>query len=487
MAKLIPVDTFDLVIFGGNGDLALRKLLPALYHRYCDGQISEQSRIIAIGIADLTELEFIKTVRLSIESDSSDRDQQMLGRFLELLSFLQFDALDYSSWSPLVDRLAGYESRIRAVYLATPPALYGPISKGFLVNKLRTERMRIVLEKPVGDNYQSAKLINDEVGSCFEENQIFRIDHYLGKETVQNLLALRFSNSLFEPLWGRGVVDHVQITVAETLGVDNRIEFYDGIGAMRDMVQNHLLQLVCLVAMEPPSSLDDDAVRDEKLKVLRALKSIDGNSVKTRTVRAQYAGGAVAGEIVPGYAERLASKSDTETYVALKLEIDNWRWSGVPFYLRTGKRLSVKHSEIIIQFKPVPHSIFDSAQYDTVPNRLSIMLQPDDGVKLTIMAKEPGPGEFRLRPVSLDLSFEETFGVRYPDAYERLLIEMLRGNPALFMRRDEIETAWQWIDQIIAGWNQARQPLETYVSGSWGPTASSMLLDRDGRAWISGN
>ncbi len=372
-------------------------------------------------------------------------------------------------------------------YLATPPVLFGPVAQGFKINSLMTENMRIVLEKPVGDNHAFAKTINDEVGAYFRENQIFRIDHYLGKETVQNLLALRFGNSLFEPLWRREVVDHVQITVAEDLGVDNRIEFYNGIGALRDMVQNHLLQLVCLVAMEPPGSFDDDAVRDEKLKVLRALKPITASRVTSNTVRAQYSAGAIGGTAVPGYAEQLSTEALTETFVALKIEVDNWRWSGVPFYLRTGKRLAAKHSEIVIQFKPVPHAIFDNAHHDTVPNRLSIMLQPNEGVKLTIMVKEPGLGGFKLKPVSLDLSFEETFGVRYPDSYERLLIEVMRGNPALFVRRDEIETAWQWIDGIIAGWEESRQKLETYVAGSWGPTASSMMLDRDGRSWQSGS
>lgn len=346
-----------------------------------------------------------------------------------------------------------------------------------------TADMRIVLEKPVGHDFSSACAINDAVGSCFAENQIFRIDHYLGKETVQNLLALRFANSLFEPLWRREVVDHVQITVTEELGVGNRIEFYDDVGTLRDMVQNHLLQLLCLVAMEPPSSLDDDAVRDEKIKVLRALKPMRADQVGSCSVRGQYKAGAINGEAVPGYTEELSAQSDTETFVALKAEVDNWRWSGVPFYLRTGKRLPEKHSEIVIQFKPVPHAIFGEARYATAPNRLSIVLQPDEGVKLSIMAKEPGPGGFSLKPVSLDLSFEETFGIRYPDSYERLLIEVMRGNPALFMRRDEVETAWQWIDGILDGWQSTGQAVESYVAGSWGPPAASMLLDRDGNRW----
>jgi len=322
------------------------------------------------------------------------------------------------------------------------------------------------------------------VGDCFAENQIYRIDHYLGKETVQNLLALRFANSLFEPLWRRGAIDHVQITVAEDLGVGGRVEYYDKIGALRDMVQNHLLQLVCLVAMEAPSSLHHDAVRDEKIKVLRALRPITEDAVRTSTVRGQYTAGAINSKTVPGYADELGeTRSSTETFVALKLEIDNWRWSNVPFYVRTGKRLKGKHSEIVVQFHEVPHSIFPEQKYNVAPNRLTIRLQPDEGVKLSVMAKEPGPGGFDLRPVSLDLSFEETFGVRYPDAYERLLMEVLRGNPALFMRRDEVEAAWHWIDTIIDSWDASKQKVETYVAGSWGPAASSFLLDRDGREW----
>ena len=298
------------------------------------------------------------------------------------------------------------------------------------------------------------------------------------------MLALRFANSLFEPLWRRGAIDHVQITVAEELGVGGRIDFYDSVGALRDMVQNHMLQLVCLTAMEPPSSLHHDAVRDEKIKVLRALRPFDAETVGKSSVRGRYAAGAVRGETVPGYEEELGgAESDIETFVALKLEIDNWRWSNVPFYLRTGKRLKSKQSEIVVQFQDVPHSIFPEQVYNVSPNRLTIRLQPDEGVQLSLMAKEPGPGGFELRPVSLDLSFEETFGLRYPDAYERLLMEVLRGNPALFMRRDEVDAAWQFVDGVIAGWETTRQKVESYVAGSWGPSAASLLLDRDGRSW----
>jgi glucose-6-phosphate 1-dehydrogenase len=404
--------------------------------------------------------------------------------FVRRIDYVTLEIEDLASWSGLVSRLQGREEVIRVFYLATPPSLFGSVAQGIQSSGLMSANMRIVLEKPLGHDFDSARQINDEIGACFSENQIFRIDHYLGKETVQNLLALRFGNSILEPLWRREVVDHVQITVGEELGVGNRIDFYDDIGALRDMVQNHLMQLICLVAMEPPGSLDDDAVRDEKIKVLRALKPIRGADLGIKTVRGQYQGGALAGKVVPGYVEELGANSKTETFVALKLEIDNWRWSGIPFYVRTGKRMPLKHSEIVIQFKPVPHSIFDDKSHLTEPNRLSIMLQPDEGVKLSLMVKEPGPGEFSLKPVALDLSFEETFGIRYSDSYERLVIEVLRGNPALFMRRDEIESAWRWIDDILEGWQEQNQKLHLYSAGTWGPSSAEMLLERDGRQWF---
>jgi len=486
MANFVPVEVFDLVIFGGTGDLAMRKLLPALYHRERDGQITGDSRIIAASRSGLSRDEYLGMVERALRDSlgGAEFDEGEWARLRARIHYVQSDALDHDNWGALVDMLAGYGDRIRVAYLATAPGLFGPISQGLKKNGLVTPDSRIVLEKPLGQDFESARAINDQVGKCFAENQIYRIDHYLGKETVQNLLALRFANSLFEPLWRRGAIDHVQITVAEDLGVGGRVEYYDKIGALRDMVQNHLLQLVCLVAMEAPSSLHHDAVRDEKIKVLRALRPIDVDVVRTSTVRGQYSAGAINGSTVPGYVEELGGgKSSTETFVALKLEIDNWRWSNVPFYLRTGKRLKDKHSEIVVQFQEVPHSIFPEQRFNVAPNRLTMRLQPDEGVKLSVMAKEPGPGGFDLRAVSLDLSFEETFGVRYPDAYERLLMEVLRGNPALFMRRDEVEAAWHWIDAIVAGWEASRQKVETYVAGSWGPSASSLLLDRDGREW----
>jgi glucose-6-phosphate 1-dehydrogenase len=486
MAKLLPVGEFDLIIFGGTGDLAMRKLLPALFHRDRDAQFTGTSRIIAVGRSALTQDGYAAKVKASLQSNLANGEfsARQWQAFRKRIHYVEADALAPKKWGPLVDLLSGHESRIRVAYLAMPPGTFGAIAKGLQQNHLITDCSRIVLEKPLGHDLASACEINDSVGECFAENQIYRIDHYLGKETVQNLLALRFANSLFEPLWRRGSIDHVQITVAEDLGVGGRIEFYDRVGALRDMVQNHLLQLLCLTAMESPSSLHHDAVRDEKIKVLRALRPINATAVRSSTVRGKYTAGAIKGEAVPGYEDELGNNdSETETFVALKVEIDNWRWSNVPFYLRTGKRLKDKHSEIVVQFQDVPHSIFPEQAFNVSPNRLTIRLQPDEGVKLSLMAKEPGPGGFELRPVSLNLSFEETFGLRYPDAYERLLMEVLRGNPALFMRRDEVDAAWRWIDTIIEAWDTSKQKVESYVAGSWGPVSSSMLLDRDGRAW----
>jgi glucose-6-phosphate 1-dehydrogenase len=434
----------------------------------------------------LAREDFLATVESSLKQNLADEDfdATQWAEFSKRLAYVSADANDHESWGELCDVLASKEARLRVAYLATSPSLFGPIANGLKHNELINEHCRIVLEKPLGHDYASAQAINNEIARCFSEDQIYRIDHYLGKETVQNLLALRFANSLFEPLWRRGSIDHVQITVAEDLGVGGRVDYYDGIGALRDMIQNHLLQLVCLVAMEAPSSLNDNAVRDEKMKVLKALRPLTATDVRAKTVRGQYSAGAIGGEAVSGYLDELGSSgSETETFTAIKLEIENWRWSNVPFYLRTGKRLKSKHSEIVVQFQEIPHSIFPQQEYNVTPNRLSIRLQPDEGVKLSLMAKEPGPGGFDLRPVSLDLSFEEAFGVRYPDAYERLLMEVLRGNPALFMRRDEVELAWHWVDEIIESWRASKQKIEPYVAGSWGPSASSLLLDRDGRSW----
>jgi glucose-6-phosphate 1-dehydrogenase len=351
-------------------------------------------------------------------------------------------------------------------------------------HELNTPNARVVLEKPIGSDFHSARRVNEQVGEVFPENAIFRIDHYLGKETVQNLLILRFANYLFEPMWNANGIDHVQITAAESLGAGKRAAYYDRSGALRDMVQNHLLQLACLVAMEPPDSLEPDAVRTEKLKVLRALRPVRPDAVANDVVRAQYQAGAVEGESVPGYIEEVGHGSQTETFVGIRAHIDNWRWSGVPFYMRTGKRMSARRSEIIVQFKPIPHDVVGATQGTLHPNRLVIRLQPDEGVKLMLMTKDPGPGGLRLRYVPLNLSYAEHFEKDYPDAYERLLMDVVRGNLSLFMRGDEVEAAWRWVDEIIQSWDLGQTTVYGYPAGTDGPTQSALLLARDDREWF---
>jgi glucose-6-phosphate 1-dehydrogenase len=416
-----------------------------------------------------------------------DIDAKELTKFLERLSYVAADAISGDGFDKLKKEV-GDSDRIRAFYLAVAPSLFGEISHKLKEHKMITPNSRIVVEKPIGRDLASAQALNDQIGSDFHESQIFRIDHYLGKETVQNLMALRFANALYEPLWNSAHIDHVQITVAETVGLEDRVTYYDKAGALRDMVQNHIMQLVCLVAMEAPASMDADALRDEKLKVLRALKRINGTEAPKQTVRGQYRAGASAGGPVEGYVEELGSESSTETFVAIKAEIANWRWANVPFYLRTGKRLASRVSEIVIEFKPIPHSIFAGESAGPIfPNQLVIRLQPDEGVKQFIMIKDPGPGGMRLRQIPLDMSFAQSFKGRSPDAYERLIMDMIRGNQTLFMRRDEVEAAWKWIDPIQDAWASGQQEVQGYTAGTWGPSASIALIERDGRTWHESN
>jgi len=486
-SQIIPVELFDYVVFGGNGDLAERKLLPALYHRDHDGQIPDASRIIGASRSEISDEEYRAFARQAIEKhvDAADMHQVSVDRFLSRLHYRKVDARADEGWDELRALLdEAEEDRIRAFYLAVGPSLFADFARQIGEKGLSSSNMRLVVEKPVGRDLKSACELNQIIADHFTEEQVFRIDHYLGKETVQNLMVLRFANALYEPIWNSAHIDHVQITVAESVGLEGRAGYYDKSGALRDMVQNHIVQLMCLVALEPPSALDADALRDEKLKVLRALRPIDASNVESRTVRGQYKAGASDGGAVKGYLDDLGNgESNTETFVAIKAEINNWRWAGVPFYLRTGKRLSERMSEIVVTFRPIPHSIFAGAAGNIVQNQLVMRLQPNEGVKQWLMIKDPGPGGMRLRHVPLDMSFAESFRVRNPDAYERLLMDVIRGNQTLFMRRDEVEAAWKWVDPILDAWEEKGMKPQGYTAGTWGPSSGVALIERDGRTW----
>jgi len=481
-AKQLP--DFDLVLFGGTGDLAMRKLLPALFRRYLAGQFPARARIVSLARTSIERDDYLAQVE-----DSSKKylpaglDAARWTTFSRSLDYMGLDATNAADYRKLAAKLANNPAPVRVFFLSTAPALFEIICANLAAAQLVTPGARVVLEKPLGQDRASAEQINQNVGAIFSERQIYRIDHYLGKEAVQNLLALRFGNSLFEPLWRRGRIRHVQISVAEELGVEGRGAFYDQTGALRDMVQNHLLQLLCIMAMEPPVSDHPDAVRDEKLKVLRALKPLQGADVYSQVVRGQYRAGAVGGVPVVGYLEEkgIPPDSTTETYVAIKAHIDTWRWAGVPFYLRTGKRLQEQRADIVIHFEDVPHSIFERTPSSTA-NRLVISLQPRDSITLTILAKNPGE-TMRLRPVDLRLDMAESAKTPQLDAYERLLTDVIKGNLTLFMRRDELDAAWRWIDPIREAWLQSDERPRSYTAGSWGPAAASSLIGRDGYAW----
>ena len=491
-SQIIPVAPFDYVIFGATGDLTARKLLPALYHRQVDGQITEPSRIIGASRTKMDDEAFRKLAREALETFvKEDLVDEQVERFLARLHYVAVDAKSDDGWDELAKCLNEETSEgdgdtdvVRAFYFAVGPSLFGDIARRLDRFELVTLDCRVVVEKPIGRDLESARTLNDTLAEVFREDQIFRIDHFLGKETVQNLMALRFGNILYEPIWNARFINHVQITVAETVGLEDRAEYYDRAGALRDMVQNHLLQLLCLVCIEPPNHMDADALRDEKLKVLRALKPLPEEEMERLTVRGQYRAGAVNGEAVDGYLEDLGrDNSTTETFVALKAEVDNWRWAGVPFYLRTGKRMGRRLSEIVIQFRQVPHSIFGPEAGRLHANQLVIRVQPEEGIEQMLMIKDPGPGGMRLNYVPLDMSFQDVFNVRNPDAYERLILDVIRGNQTLFMRRDEVEEAWRWVDPILEAWERRKQPVLGYPAGTSGPAAATALTERDGRTW----
>jgi len=482
----MTLNDFDLAIFGGTGDLAMRKLLPAMYMRERARALSPGARIICIGRNEMTDGDFLGQVLQEAKPHIKTAyfDEAVWTSFARRIRYVGMDATDAATYSVLVGAMRPDQSITNVFYLATPPGLFSLICNNLDASGLATDNSRIVLEKPLGHDLHSAREINAEVAHVFSESQIFRIDHYLGKETVQNLLALRFGNVLLEPLWRREWISDVQITIAEKLGVGNRLGYYESSGALRDMLQNHLLQLLCIVAMEPPASVSSDAVRDEKVKVLRALRKFTPISLSQDVVRGQYRSGYVDGKQVPGYRNEHGANPDshTETFVAVKTEIESWRWAGVPFFLRTGKRMSDTLAEVVIRFKAIPHSIFAQGSSSFEANSLVIRLQPDEGLHLNLMAKTPGDG-MRLRPVELEMNFQDNVKNPRMEAYERLLMDVLRGQLSLFMRSDELEAAWEWVEPILNHWATDDHGPLPYAAGSWGPAAASALIGRSGHQW----
>lgn len=477
---------FDLVIFGGGGDLSCRKLIPAMYRAYREGHFVPESQLI-ITVRGQDELDTVKDHILQklIEFlKEGEYEVEAAQQFMTLVKPVVVDIAERNdSWESLRDVLSEDESRARVFYLAIPPAIFGLCCEQLDHFGLNHANSRVVVEKPLGYDAQSANELHSKMALYFDESQTFRIDHYLGKEPVQNLMALRFGNTLFEHLWDAKTIDHVQISISEEVGVEGRANFYDGAGAARDMVQNHILQLLCLVAMESPNKLNADDIRAEKVKVLKALRPIVGEDVDRHTVRGQYVAGSVGGKMVKGYLEELDANSTTETFVAVRTFIDNWRWAGVPFYLRTGKRLAKRCAEIMIQYKDVSHNVFPGNER-LCPNRLVIRLQPEEQVQLHVMTKQLDCQDMVLKPVTLDLNLADTYDSNYSDAYKRLILDVAQNNAALFVHRDEATAAWEWIDPVIEYWREQGAP-SLYRSGSWGPDASDRLLAEDGKSWFN--
>jgi glucose-6-phosphate 1-dehydrogenase len=477
-----------LVLFGATGDLSRRMLLPSLYFLDADGLLPVDFKILATARAGLSRDDFVDQVRKILDARPEAVDDGVWARFSGRLDYVACDATTPEGAADLKGHLEG---RSRPMFfLAISPSLYGRVCAALAASGLATAQSRIVLEKPIGRDLESSRAVNEAVGAVFAEERIFRIDHYLGKETVQNLIALRFANTLFEPLWNNLTIDHVQITVAETEGVGDRWPYYDEYGALRDMLQNHMLQLLCFVAMEPPADMDPRSVRNEKVKVLRSLRRYTRADAQAASIRGQYTKGVVGGKEVPGYETERGQPTGTETFTALRVDIDNWRWAGVPFFLRTGKRLPERRTQIVIQFKPVPHSIFgNAAKHDLVANRLVIDLQPDEDIALTLMNKSPGisHGGMRLQSMPLSLSLLRAYegpGARRRIAYERLLLDVMHGNSTLFVRRDEVEEAWRWVDGVADAWADAGMAPKPYAAGSWGPSGAFALIERSERAWV---
>lgn len=478
-----------IVVYGGTSDLALRMLLPSIYRLEHEGLLPRRLRIIGAGRSSMTTEEYLTHVRKRFEEQRPGEtiDDSVWQRFADRLSYLTLDVMQPDAFRELAETLNGEACDI-IHYVATAPRLYGTICENLAGAKLAGRQARVVLEKPIGHDLQSSLAINNAVARFYPESNVFRADHYLGKETVQNLMALRFANMMFEPLWNNVGIDHVQITVSETGGVEGRQSYFDETGALRDMVQNHMMQLLCLVAMEPPSNMDPDAVRNEKVKVVRSLRPISAQEIAEKTVRGQYTAGAIDGTPVPAYTEEAGGgPSVTETFVALRADIDNWRWAGVPFYLRTGKRMPARYSEIFIQFRKVPHSIFaaQDGPEKLEPNKLIIRLQPEENITLQLMNKVPGLGTgIKLKEVPLNLSLTDAFQKqRRRIAYERLLLDLIHKRSTLFVRRDEVEAAWTWIDGIIDGWHRTGTMPRPYPAGTWGPPASIRLTEQYNHTW----
>ena len=484
MGKSIGAKACDFVLFGTKGDLARRKLLPSLYQLDKAGLLDKETKVIGVAKDAFTQEEFVALVTKALNTFVKDElCPTTLARFLSRCHYIGTNFTDPEGYSAFHDLLEP-SKRVMVNYFATPPSIFGAICRCLHEQDLIQSDTRVVLEKPIGTDLD---VINDQVAEFFNENQVYRIDHYLGKETVQNLIALRFANSLFSSKWDNRTIDHVQITVAEEVGIEGRWGYFDGAGQMRDMIQNHLLQVLTLVAMDPPVNLDADSIRDEKVKVLKSLRPINQDNVYENTVRGQYSAGFLKGSPVPGYLEEedANTQSHTETFVAIRVDIDNWRWAGVPFYLRSGKRMPFKSSEIVVYFKNPPHNLYRASYRNLPPNKLTIRLQPHEGVEIQMMNKVPGlEQKQRLQTTKLDLSFSDTFkNERIADAYERLLLEAMLGNQALFVRRDEVEQAWKWVDGIIQSWEQSGEKPKSYPAGTWGPVASVALITKDGRSW----
>lgn len=479
---------FDLVIFGGTGDLSMRKLMPAMYRAFHQGTVAEGSRIFVCCRKQQDFETLPQQIDTALKSFLSDGEysEARSKSFAEVIHPVLLDLVDIEKgWQAFSEMFEGREDFVRLFYLAVMPSIYGACCENLSQKNLITPNSRIVVEKPLGYDLDSAEQINETMAKYFQEKQIYRIDHYLGKETVQNLLALRFSNFLFENIWDSKAVDHIQISISEQVGLEGRAGFYDGAGAMRDMVQNHLLQLLCLIAMESPNKLQADDVRIEKIKVLKALKPLLGEEIDKSVVRGQYVSGQVGDEKVPGYLDELENyQSNTETYVAIKTYIENWRWAGVPFYLRTGKRLKHRSAEIIVQFKSVTHNVYPDPQHKLKPNRLIIQLQPEEKIQLVLMAKDIGSEEEDLKPITLNLDFASRQSEFKATAYQRLLLDAIDGNSTLFIHRDEVKAAWKWVDPIIARWQETQNAPELYNAGSWGPKKADELFLKSGQHWI---